>query len=50
MFGHDGYLHINYVKSYEKELVALEEFQVFRQVVAVSLGLWILGVGSVSGD
>ncbi|KAJ3160687.1 hypothetical protein HDU86_000446 [Geranomyces michiganensis] len=35
MYEHDGYLHINYVTSYNKDHAPLEEIQPWRQIVAV---------------
>ncbi|TPX66055.1 hypothetical protein SpCBS45565_g04757 [Spizellomyces sp. 'palustris'] len=35
MYHHEGYLHINYVTSYNKEHLPFEEFQLYRQIVGV---------------
>ncbi|KAI9101236.1 transport protein Trs120 or TRAPPC9 TRAPP II complex subunit-domain-containing protein [Phlyctochytrium arcticum] len=35
MYHHEGYMHINYATSYNKEHLPLEEFQLHRQVMAV---------------
>lgn len=43
-FYHDGYIHYEFISSYNRDLSQLEEIEISRQVLGVCLGVGVMSL------